>query len=53
LYLNINYRLITKHDFAENKFTLYFLAYVDSIPEDEAEKKKLAFSLSGVLELTQ
>ncbi|KAI9482974.1 MAG: lactoylglutathione lyase [Benjaminiella poitrasii] len=45
-------KLITKHDFPENKFTLYFLAYLDSIPEDEAEKKKLAFSISGVLELT-
>ncbi|CAO3640664.1 unnamed protein product [Mucor hiemalis] len=45
-------KLITKQDFPESKFTLYFLAYVDSVPEDEAEKKKLAFSIPGVLELT-
>ncbi|CEP18882.1 hypothetical protein [Parasitella parasitica] len=45
-------KLITKSDHSEGKFTLYFLAYVDSIPEDEEEKKKLAFSIPGVLELT-
>lgn len=47
------YRLITKADYPSGKFTLYFLAYVDSIPEDEDEKKKLAFGMPGVLELTQ
>ncbi|KAG1443773.1 hypothetical protein G6F56_010551 [Rhizopus delemar] len=46
-------KLITSSDFEEAKFTLYFLAYVDSLPETDEEKKKLAFSMPGVLELTQ
>ncbi|CAO3692792.1 unnamed protein product [Rhizopus stolonifer] len=45
-------KLITSSDFEEAKFTLYFLAYVDSLPETDEEKKKLAFSMPGVLELT-
>ncbi|KAI8640134.1 lactoylglutathione lyase [Parasitella parasitica] len=45
-------KLITKSDFSSGEFTLYFLAYVDSIPESEDEKRKLAFSIPGVLELT-
>jgi lactoylglutathione lyase len=45
-------RLITKSDFPGAKFTLYFLAYVDTIPESDEEKRKLAFSIPGVLELT-
>ncbi|KAG2197736.1 hypothetical protein INT47_010672 [Mucor saturninus] len=45
-------KLITKSDFPSSKFTLYFLAYVDSVPETEEEKRKLAFSIPGVLELT-
>lgn len=46
-------RLITKNDVESGKFTLYFLAYVDSVPESEEEKRKLCFSMPGVLELTQ
>ncbi|KAI9278283.1 lactoylglutathione lyase [Phascolomyces articulosus] len=45
-------KLITKSDFPAGKFTLYFLAYVDQVPESEEEKKKLCFSIPGVLELT-
>ncbi|KAI8890622.1 lactoylglutathione lyase [Backusella circina FSU 941] len=45
-------KLITKSDFPNAKFTLYFLAYVDTIPESDDEKRKLAFSIPGVLELT-
>ncbi|KAI8377083.1 lactoylglutathione lyase [Choanephora cucurbitarum] len=45
-------KLITKSDFPNAKFTLYFLAFVDKVPESEEEKKKLAFSIPGVLELT-
>lgn len=47
------YRLITTSDNEGGKFTLYFLAYVDKVPESEEEKKKLVFSIPGVLELTQ
>jgi hypothetical protein len=46
-------RLITKSVNEAGNFTLYFLAYVDKVPESEEEKKKLAFSIPGVLELTQ
>jgi lactoylglutathione lyase len=55
LFRNINHspRLITTSENEAGKFTLYFLAYVDKVPESEAEKKKLAFSIPGVLELTQ
>ncbi|GAN05198.1 lactoylglutathione lyase [Mucor ambiguus] len=45
-------KLINKLEFPSGKFTLYFLAYIDSVPEDEEEKKKLAFGMPGVLELT-
>ncbi|KAI8967784.1 lactoylglutathione lyase [Mycotypha africana] len=45
-------KLITKKDFESSKFSLYFLAYVDKVPEDEEEKSVMAFSLPGVLELT-
>lgn len=45
--------MITKSDNEGGKFTLYFLAYVDKLPESEEEKKKLCFSIPGVLELTQ
>ncbi|CAO3668287.1 unnamed protein product [Umbelopsis vinacea] len=45
-------KLITTSENEAGKFTLYFLAYVDKVPESEAEKKKLAFSIPGVLELT-
>ncbi|KAG2237938.1 hypothetical protein INT48_002499 [Thamnidium elegans] len=45
-------KFLTKSEFPQSKFTLYFLAYVDSVPESEEEKRKLAFSIPGVLELT-
>ncbi|KAF7728332.1 Lactoylglutathione lyase [Apophysomyces ossiformis] len=45
-------KYIHKFDNEGGKFTLYFLAYVDSVPESEEEKKKLAFGMPGVLELT-
>ncbi|ORY92071.1 lactoylglutathione lyase [Syncephalastrum racemosum] len=45
-------KLITKNDVESGKFTLYFLAYVDSVPESEEEKRRLCFSMPGVLELT-
>ncbi|CDS06682.1 hypothetical protein LRAMOSA09209 [Lichtheimia ramosa] len=45
-------KLITTSDNEGGKFTLYFLAYVDKVPESEEEKKKLVFSIPGVLELT-
>ncbi|KAI9313344.1 lactoylglutathione lyase [Dichotomocladium elegans] len=45
-------KLITKSDNPSGKFTLYFLAYVDKVPESDEEKRKLAFSIPGVLELT-
>ncbi|KAI8826994.1 glyoxalase I [Fimicolochytrium jonesii] len=48
-------KLITKLDFSEAKFTLYFLGY--NVPQSildssEEERKKYAFSRPGVLELT-
>ncbi|KAG1218912.1 hypothetical protein G6F68_021494 [Rhizopus microsporus] len=49
----IGMKLITSADYEQSKFTLYFLAFIDSVPESEEEKKKLAFSIPGVLELTQ
>ncbi|KAI8335780.1 lactoylglutathione lyase [Chlamydoabsidia padenii] len=43
---------IYKMDNENGKFTLYFLAYVDSVPSTEDEKKNMAFSRPGILELT-
>jgi lactoylglutathione lyase len=40
-------------DNENGKFSLYFLAYVDTVPSTEEEKKMMAFSRPGVLELTQ
>ncbi|OZJ06275.1 hypothetical protein BZG36_00775 [Bifiguratus adelaidae] len=45
-------KLITKVDNEKGKFTLYFLGYFDSLPSTEEEKRKLAFSSPGMLELT-
>ncbi|KAI9276005.1 lactoylglutathione lyase [Sporodiniella umbellata] len=45
-------KLIFSNDFEEAKFTLYFLAYIDSVPESREEQRKLAFGMPGVLELT-
>ncbi|KAI9021043.1 lactoylglutathione lyase [Hyaloraphidium curvatum] len=45
--------LLTKMDFEEAKFTLYFLGFPDGpIGESDAEKRTYAFSNSGILELT-
>jgi len=48
-------RLLTKADFPNGKFTLYFLAYIhnDVLPESAEEKLKYTFSREAVLELTQ
>lgn len=48
-------RLIRKLDFAEWKFSLYFLAYVPEgtqLPEADAENARYTFGREGVLELT-
>ncbi|KAI7869324.1 lactoylglutathione lyase [Spinellus fusiger] len=45
-------KLITKSDHEESEFSLYFLAHIDELPESEEERKKLALSIPGVLELT-
>jgi lactoylglutathione lyase len=47
-------RLLRKLDFAEMKFSLYFLARTDgeAVPEDISERTVYAFSRCGVLELT-
>ena len=51
----LGFRLIEKRDFAEAKFSLYFLAIVDdpaNIPEDDAARHRWMKSFPGVLELT-
>jgi lactoylglutathione lyase len=48
-------RVLRKLDFAEMKFTLYFLhrqAEADTVPEDEGERTAWTFSQPGILELT-
>ncbi|KAG2187881.1 hypothetical protein INT44_000631 [Umbelopsis vinacea] len=45
-------KLITSSVNESANFTLYFLAYVDKVPETKEEQMKLAFSIPGVLELT-
>lgn len=46
--------LLAKLDFADMKFTLYFLGYEkkEDIPEDPAERARWMFSRPAVLELT-
>ncbi|MNT02148.1 Lactoylglutathione lyase [compost metagenome] len=47
--------LVRKLDFAEWKFSLYFLAYVpdaSKVPSDNAENAKYVFGRESVLELT-
>ncbi len=47
--------VLRKLDFAEMKFSLYFLARVtetDEIPEDEGTRTAWTFSQTGILELT-
>ncbi|CAO3671451.1 unnamed protein product [Rhizopus stolonifer] len=36
--------------FEQDNFTLSFLGYVDSVPEDDEEKKRLVFSSPGILD---
>lgn len=45
-------RHIVSIGFEQDNFTLSFLGYVDSVPEDDEEKKRLVFSSPGILELT-
>ena len=48
-------RVLRKLDFAEMKFSLYFLAHVpaaNDIPEDAGERTAWTFSQRGILELT-
>jgi lactoylglutathione lyase len=48
-------RVLRKLDFAEMKFSLYFLAHVsaaDAVPEDPGERTSWMFSQRAVLELT-
>jgi lactoylglutathione lyase len=48
-------RLIRKVDFAEWKFSLYFLAYLpngETVPTDNVENARFTNSREGVLELT-
>jgi len=51
----LGYQLIDKREFAEAKFSLYFLAYVPAgavVPEDDAERRRWMAGIPGVLELT-
>ena len=51
----LGYQLIDKRDFAEARFSLYFLAYVPAgvaVPEDDATRRVWMAGLPGVLELT-
>jgi lactoylglutathione lyase len=50
----LGFSLVDKRDFAEAKFSLYFLALVDNqqIPEDDAARHQWMKSIPGVLELT-
>ncbi|KAI8055187.1 lactoylglutathione lyase [Syncephalis plumigaleata] len=45
-------KMIHKMDNENGKFTLYFLAYTDTVPSDEGAARRAAFSQSGVIELT-
>ncbi|KAI9095000.1 Glyoxalase/Bleomycin resistance protein/Dihydroxybiphenyl dioxygenase [Phlyctochytrium arcticum] len=54
-YEQLGMSLISKADFEESKFTLYFLGY--NVPKEilaasEKEKTKYAFTVPGILELT-
>jgi lactoylglutathione lyase len=45
--------MIHRMDNENDKFTLYFLAYMDTLPADKEAAHRAAFSQPGVLELTQ
>lgn len=47
-------RLLRRLDFAEGKFSLYFLAMTkgEAVPEDVAERQRYTFGRQSVLELT-
>ena len=48
-------RLLSKLDFPDMKFSLYFLGFekAEDIPEDVEERKKWTFRQKATLELTQ
>jgi lactoylglutathione lyase len=50
----LGFSLVDRRDFAEAKFSLYFLALVDkaSIPDDDTARHQWMKSVPGVLELT-
>ncbi|KAI9245580.1 lactoylglutathione lyase [Sporodiniella umbellata] len=48
----IGMKHIFTYYYEPEKTNLYFLAFIDNVPEDEEEIKKLIFSSSGILELT-
>lgn len=51
--LRAPHRLLCKLDFADMKFSLYFLGYQDpaAVPEDPVERAKWMFGLPACLEL--
>lgn len=48
-------RLLSKLDFPDMKFTLYFMGFEkpEDIPQDTEERKKWTFRQKATLELTQ
>ncbi|MEN5427773.1 lactoylglutathione lyase [Stenotrophomonas pennii] len=51
----LGYQLIDKRDFAEARFSLYFLALLPAgtvVPESDAERRQWMAGMPGVLELT-
>ena len=54
MFLSIR-RLLSKLDFPEMKFSLYFMGYEDAgdIPKDENERRVWTFTRKATLELTQ
>jgi lactoylglutathione lyase len=49
------FRLLGKYDFAEMKFSLYFVGYekAEDIPKEKDARTKWCFSRRGTIELTQ